>query len=254
MHPVAGLPGPENGFQRLAAVGTGGSGWPSQIEAQAASKRHRGEFAGDNTFVLFGFRAIAGSGGIWTARKAKFAVGSVDAEALPKLELLASLASLRQGADRLSGSEVGGGFKLASCIAQQAALQCDGLSSKAGEVESNAFGRGGSATTAADWPATEDHMRCRARNFGLPPGFFVAGELSHLREMVAELGVPGCELGQQFMTNAIAREGEMSVGGVFTPGLFERMKKGFNLGSRCVKQRSDDFAAIRAFEYWMNSR
>ena len=81
-----------------------------------------------------------------------------------------------------------------------------------------------------------------ARATSRPAGFFVAGEFGHLREVIAEVGIPGFELRQQFVADAIAGEGEMAVGGVFAPGLVEGFEEGFDLGAGGGEERAEDAA------------
>ena len=86
-----------------------------------------------------------------------------------------------------------------------------------------------------------------AGEFGVPPGFFVAGQLGHLGQVLAEAGIPGFEERQQFVADAVAGEGEVAVGGVLAPGLAEGVEVGFDFGAGGGEERAED-AAFRELE------
>ena len=99
----------------------------------------------------------------------------------------------------------------------------------------------------------KNHMIGNTCNFGLPPGFFIASQLRHLRQMIAELRVPGSELRQQFVADSITRKCQVPVGGVFAPLLIACVKKGLDFAASGVKQRTND-DALRKLKNRMNSR
>jgi len=198
---------------------------------------------------------MVANGDIWTPGQAKLAVGSVGAQALCEFEFLAGLAGLSQGAQCFGCGEVRGGFELSGRITKKASLHGDWLSRKPGEVECDAVGGRCGAASSANRATTKNYLLGRPGDFRLPPGFFVPSQLSHLGEMVSELRIPGRKLWQQFVTNPVAGEREMSIAGVFAPRLVAGVEKGFNLGACGVEQRANDWAsALRAFKSWMNSR
>jgi len=130
-------------------------------------------------------------------------------------------------------------------MAQDAALEGGVEGGKLGEVEGEAFGSG--SATAANGAAGEDDGGSGAGNFGRPEGFFVAGKFGHLGEVVTEAGIPGFEERKELVANAVAGEGEMSVGRVFTPGLVEGAEIGFDFSAGGGEKRAED-AAFREFD------
>lgn len=154
-----------------------------------------------------------------------------------------------------SGGEIGLVAELRGGVAKQTALHGRRKRDEARDVESEfgvESGRGGSAT-AADGPAGEQQLRRQPLKLGLPEGFFVAGQKGHLREMLAEARVEGVERGQQLVSNAVAGEGGVSIGGVRAPGLVEDAEIVLNLRARDGEERAKDWAALRAFKFWMNA-
>ncbi len=145
-----------------------------------------------------------------------------------------------EGAKGFGGAEVGSKAKLFSGIAQDAALQGGLEGGEGGEVEGDAF-RGGTAS-AADGAAGEDDVGGDARDLVGPEDFFVVGEFSHLGEVLAEAGVPGFEEREQFATDAVAGKGELSVGGVFAPGLVEGIQVGFDFSAGGGEEGAEDAA------------
>ncbi len=143
-----------------------------------------------------------------------------------------------------------------SCpAAYRSSRRCNAIGSavKEGKVEGDAVGGRGGPASAANGSAAKNHLLSHTGNFGLPPGFFIAGKLRHLCEMIAELRVPGSELRQQFVADPIARKGQMPVGGVFAPRLIARIEKGFDFGASAMKQRAND-DALGKLQNRVNSR
>ena len=120
--------------------------------------------------------------------EAKFTVGALAAESAGELSLLPGAGGEGEGTERLSGVEVGRKAKLLSSIAKKAALQCGLEGGQGGDVEGDAVGCGAAST--ADGATGEDGGCGCFLDFGGPPCFFVAGQLGHLRQMLAEAGVP----------------------------------------------------------------
>jgi hypothetical protein len=198
------------------------------------------EYAGNDTFVLCGLRGakIFGTGGC--SGEAKFAVGSLGAKALGELELLARLSGDGECSERFGGGEVGASFELGGDMTQNPALESSGFGDQAGNVEGNAFCGCRGTSTAANRTTAENHAGRKASGFGLPPGFLITGQRGKLREVFAKLRVPGFELRQEFVANAIAGKGEMAVGGVLAPRLIAGVKQSFDLLARGLKERAQD--------------
>src|SRR5579863_6972290 len=210
------------------------------------------DFAGDGNEE---FRGLAGGGcGRGLDVEAQFARSALGAEARGKLEALAGAGGEREGAERFGGVEVGRGAEPGGGVAQQAALERDGERSQASDVDGerlSGIDRGG-ASAAADGLAGEEELRGDAIEFRAPEGVFVASESGHFSEMRAELGIPGLEQWKQFVTDAIAGEAEMAVGGVFAPRLVVGIEIGFNFGAGGGEQRAKD-EALGEFKFWSNA-
>ena len=129
---------------------------------------------------------------------------------------------------------------MGGCVSENSALEGGGFGDEASDVESDAFGVGGSAASATNGTTSEDDGGGKSGNLGLPPGFFVARELGQLSEVIAKLGVPSFELWEEFVADAVAGKGEMAVGGVFAPGLVTRLQKGFDFGPAGLEKRAED--------------
>jgi hypothetical protein len=71
--------------------------------------------------------------------------------------------------------------------------------------------------------------------------------------MFGQTRIPGFQNREQFVANAIAREGEMAVRGVFAPRLFESAEIGFNVGTGGGKKWTEN-PALRKFEDRMDAR
>jgi hypothetical protein len=254
MDPVTGLPRPQNSpptgsFQRSVELSI-----DSKIKPDAVREGRRLHLPGNNTFVLFGFQIPIVRKAVWTAQEPNLAVGSVGAETLCQFQFLASLARLRQGTQRFGCCEVRSGFNLRGSITKQTALHGNRLGQKPHKIKGNAFGGSGRAPSSADGPPAKKHLLGYPSNLALPPDLFIASQFGHLGQMIAQLWIPGRKLRQQFVTNAIAREREMAIRGVFPPRLFPCIKKRLDFGARALKQRTNDWAGILpAFELRMNS-
>ena len=59
------------------------------------------------------------------------------------------------------------------------------------------------------------------RKLCLPPCLLIAGQHGHLRQVFAQARIPAFEQRQQLVPDAVAREGQMAIGGVLAPGLAE---------------------------------
>jgi hypothetical protein len=86
----------------------------------------------------------------------------------------------------------------------------------------------------------------------LPPGLLIASKFGHVGEVVAKLGVPGFELRQEFVANAITGKGEVTVRGVLAPWLVAGMEEFFNFSSRGVEKRPEN-RAFRKVENGVNA-
>ncbi len=100
------------------------------------------------------FRGFIGVGGRLDG-EAQLAMRSLGAEAGGEFGFLAGAAGEDEGAEGLRGREVGSGAKLSGCIAEDAALEGDGLGGECGDVERETFGTrsGVGAASAPDRPA-----------------------------------------------------------------------------------------------------
>jgi hypothetical protein len=85
-------------------------------------------------------------------------------------------------------------------------------------------------------------LRGQAGQLGLPPGFLVAGQFRHLRQVLAHLRVPGLQQRQQFVADAIAGIGQLLVRRVFSPALAQGLEIGLHLAPRSRQQRAQDAA------------
>ena len=168
-------------------------GW-TEVKMNAVSECGCVEYAGNYTFVPWHYKSCCLFRGRRTACEAKFAVSAFRAETVGQLELLAGLSGLGEAAETFRSVKVGGGVELRGRMAQDSALEGGGFSVQKCDVESDAFSDGGCAATTANGAAAKDDAGSTPGNLGLPPGFLVAREFSHLGEMFAKLRVPGFEL------------------------------------------------------------
>ena len=110
---------------------------------------------------------------------------------------------------------------------------------------------GGSAT-APHRAAVQQQLRCQASQFSLPPGLLVAGQLGHLRQVLAQLRVPALQQRQQLVADAVAGEGEVTVGGVLAPALAQRAEISLDFSPRGGEQRTQD-AALGKLDHRVNA-
>lgn len=167
-------------------------------------------------------------------------MGALGAKAVGELALLAGAAGEGELADGLGGAEVWRDAELTGGMAQDAALQGWGEFGQGAEVKGDAFGSG--AAAAAHGPAGQDELRREARDLRRPPGFFVAGKLGHLGEVLAQPRVPGLERGQELVANAVAGIGEVAVGGILAPGLAETAEVQFHFSTGDGQERTQNVA------------
>jgi hypothetical protein len=78
----------------------------------------------------------------------------------------------------------------------------------------------------------------------LPAGLFFAGKLGHVGEGLVEVGVVGAELGEELMTDFVAGEGDVGVGGVGAPGLVELGEVGFDVGAAGVEEGAENLSFL----------
>ena len=162
------------------------------------------------------------------------------AKAGGELAFLPGTAGEGELAKAFGGGKIEGGAEPAGGVTKEPALDGWHETGEAVQIERYAFG--GSAAASANRPAGEEDFGSETGDFGGPPGFFVAGELSHLRQMVTEPRVPGVELGQEFVADAIAGECEVAVAGVFAPVLGEVGEVSLNFGAAGGQQRAQNAA------------
>jgi hypothetical protein len=175
---------------------------------------------------------------------------SFGAKAMGHFKLLPCPAGQREGPHGFSFGEIGCGIQLFRRKAQEPALHGNRLSCKPGEIDGGTFACG--ATAAPHRTSVKDQLGSEAREFSLPCGFFSAGQLGHLGEMIAKFGVPGFEQGQELVTDAIAREGEMAIGGIFAPELAASAEEGFDFAAGSTEDGAKD-AAFGKFENGMDA-
>jgi hypothetical protein len=169
-------------------------------------------------------------------------MSSLGAETLGKFELLSGFSGNGEGAEGFGGVEVGAELQERGDVAEDAALEGGGFGEEACDVECDALVGSGGAAPTADWPTTKDQAGGETGHFRLPPGLFVASELGHLDEEPAKLRIPIFELWKKLVTDSIAGEGEMAIGGVFAPGLVTSVKEGFDLPAAGLKERTENAA------------
>ena len=85
-------------------------------------------------------------------------------------------------------------------------------------------------------------MRQESGEFCLPARLFFAGELGEVGEGLVDARVVGAELGEEFVTDAVAGECGVGVGGVGAPGLVGLFEEGFDGGASGVEKGAEDFA------------
>ncbi len=229
-------------------------GTACQVERNATRKSRGNHLPGDNTFVPFDFAVQRQRSGCWGSGQAHFAVSTVGAQAPGEFQFLAGLAGQRQVAERF-GRRDSRGADSSCAAAKRSNRRCKATGSALNRAMSRAMP---SAVVVARPPPRTGRPRRmtwggKPGDLGLPPCFFVAGEFGHLRQVIAELWVPGGELRQQFVANAVAREREVAIGRVFAPGLLARVEKGLNLGAGGAEQWPENRAPLRGLQFWINS-
>ena len=210
-----------------------------KIHVEMEAKCRCGDLAWDNTFVPYGGLAgVVVGGADRPSGEPQFTVGSLGAKALGKFELLTGTPGECKGPHCLGFSEIRGGIELGCCEAEKPALEGDWLGGQFGPIDRWTFARCTAASTHG--ASVEDDLRSYAGDLGLPDRILLAGEVGHLREMVAEFRVPGFEQGQQFVTDAIARECQVTIRGVFAPGLASCAEEGFDFGAGGTQDGAED--------------
>jgi len=76
----------------------------------------------------------------------------------------------------------------------------------------------------------------------LPAGLFFAGEFSEVGEGLVQIWVVGAELREEFVTDLVAGEGGVGVGGVFAPGLVGLFEEGLDVGAAGLQEGAEDFS------------
>jgi hypothetical protein len=76
----------------------------------------------------------------------------------------------------------------------------------------------------------------------LPARFFFAGEFGEVGERLIEVWVVNAELGEELVTDLVAGEGGVGIGGVFAPGLVGLVEEGFDVGAAGVEEGAEDFS------------
>ena len=144
--PVAQLHWPFGGDSLpLSGLFVGGGG---EVKAQAEGGGV--DLAGNCARVLGGWVWRSGVGvGDRRGSQAEFAMGPLGAEALGEFEFLAGAAGERQGAQGLSGGEVGRGAELRGGVAEQPALQGWVERREPGHVDGERVGQAGHRGPAA---------------------------------------------------------------------------------------------------------
>ncbi len=98
------------------------------------------------------------------------------------------------------------------------------------------------AAASADGFAGQEELGEDAGEFGLPAGFFFAGEFGEVGERLVEVGIVGAELGKEFVADFVAGEGDVGVGGVVAPGLIGLFEEGFDVGAASVEEGAEDLS------------
>ena len=227
--------------------------WVSRgkLDPQEQAEGWRLDNAGDGEAEFrCNFRTVCSRGTCRLGGEAQLAMGAFGAKTLSQLEFLTGASVDGKSSQGCGGGEIERGAKGRGGMAKQPALESRRQFCEAHDVESEAIGCGASA--AAHGTTAQDDLRGEPFDLGLPRGFFIARELGHLCEMLAEPRIPGLKERQQLVADAIARKGEMAIGGVFAPGLVQRAEIDFDFGTRRPKKRSQD-AALWKFEDGMDA-
>ena len=120
-------------------------------------------------------------------------MGALGAKALSQFEFLPGAPLECEGSQGFGGGEIERGAKRRGGMAKQPALESRRQFCEAHDVESQAIGCGPSA--AAHGTAGQNELRRERVDLGLPPGFFVARQLGHVCEVLAQARVPGLQSG-----------------------------------------------------------
>jgi len=159
----------------------------------------------------------------------QFPVGTLGAKSLCELKFFTGASVEGESPKRFSCRKIESGAGLLCRMAENPALERRMQRCQARDVEPDTLGIGSAAS--AHRTTGKNQLGRNARKLTLPPGFFVLRQLSHVREVLAEARIPSFQKWEQLVANAITREGEMAVGGVFAPRLTERAKIGLDFGA-----------------------
>jgi len=137
------------------------------------------------------------------------------------------------------------GAQLAGGGAEDAAAEGGVEGAKAFDFNSEgglAGGGGDGAAASADGFAGKEELGEDAGKFGLPAGFFFAGELGEVGEGLVDGRVEGAELGEKLVADAVAGVGGVGVGGVFAPRLVLGAEPGFDVAAAGLEEGAEDSA------------
>ncbi len=110
------------------------------------------------------------------------------------------------------------------------------------ETEASLGSGADGAASATNRFAGEEKLGEDAGEFGLPTGFFFAGDLGEVGEGLVDGGVVGAELREELVADFVAGEGGVGVGGVFAPRLVDGLQEGFDFGAAGLKEGAEDFS------------
>ena len=178
-------------------------------------------------------------------------MGALDLQTADEFKFLARSAIKRESAECFGRREIDRDVPAGGGMPEQTALERRSQFGEAKNVDGDIFSR--STASAANRAAGQDELLRDALDLSPSPILFIAGKLGHVGEVFAQAGVPGFELGQQLVANAIARKGEMAIGRVLAPRLVAFAQICFDFDARCGEERTEDLA-FRKFEYGMNTR
>lgn len=144
--------------------------------------------------------------------EAEFARGAFGGDGSGEGQLLAGAAVGGELVEGVSGFKAERGPEEVGGVTQEAALKGGWLSGEARDVDGDGGVRrigGAGATSTANGAAGKEELGREAIDFRLPVVFFVAGNLGHVGEMLADFGVPLFEIGEELVADAVT-----GVGGV----------------------------------------
>ena len=186
------------------------SGGRGDSDAQGQAERGSIDLSGNgNQNFSCNFRTVGLGRTCLGPCEAKFAVGPLNVKPSGYFDLLARASVKGKLTQRFSGLKVNGGSQPIRRMAQKAALQGRWEFAKPENVDGEVFGRG--STAASDWTARQNELLCDPCDFSVSPRLFIACKFGHVGQMFAKTGIPGLELRQQFVADAIAGEGEMAI-------------------------------------------